>query len=137
MTTLAPTEAEFQQQVIDLANVYGWHHMHVRRTIGRKNQWVTGTSVKGWPDLYLWHERQGRQVAAELKSDSGKPTGEQLLVLASLRAAGVEAHLWRPSDFEAIQRCLAPLVTCECGVLLTPGELCLSPSCEAESQEQQ
>lgn len=101
------TEADWQQQVIDLAHVLGWKHLHVRRTIGKGNKWVTATNLKGWPDLFLWHERQQRVIAAELKSEAGTTTPEQVDVLESLTAAGVPCFVWRPSDLEAVRDLLA------------------------------
>lgn len=100
------TEAEFQAVVVELAHVLGWHHLHVRRTIGKGRRWTTATNVVGWPDLFLWHERQHRTLAAELKSDTGKTTPEQEAVLASLNAAGIEVHVWRPADLDDIARTL-------------------------------
>lgn len=94
------TEAEFQAQVVELARITRWEHLHVRRTIGRGRKWTTATNLAGWPDLLLW--RPGRIVAAELKSESGKTTAEQDAVLASLAAAGVETFVWRPSDWDEI-----------------------------------
>jgi hypothetical protein len=96
----AATEAEFQEQVAQLAGIAGWQHLHVRRTIGRGRKWTTSTNLAGWPDLLLW--KPGRVVAAELKSDKGKTTPEQDAVLASLAAAGVETFVWRPSDWDEI-----------------------------------
>lgn len=94
------TETEFQQQVVQLATIAGWQHLHVRRTIGRGRKWTTSTNLPGWPDLLLW--KPGRIVAAELKTDTGKTTPEQDAVLASLTAAGVETHVWRPADWDEI-----------------------------------
>ncbi len=88
---------------MQLAGLLGWCHLHVRRSIGRGSRWTTTTNVIGWPDLLLWHERQRRVVAAELKTDTGRPSAEQLAVLASLEAAGIETHVWRPSQFDEIQ----------------------------------
>jgi VRR-NUC domain len=101
------TEAVWQQQVIELAHLLGWVHMHVRRTIGKGNKWTTATSVKGFPDLLLWHEGQQRVMAVELKTETGKLTVEQTEVLRSLGAAGMETYVWRPSDLEAAQAVLA------------------------------
>lgn len=104
-------EADFQQQVIELLHVYGWRHLHVRRSIGRGGggrKWQTTTNVKGWPDLFCWHEGQQRTLAAELKSETGKATDEQLEVLASLRAAGVEVHVWHPADLDRLPAILRP-----------------------------
>ena len=102
------TEAAFQQTVIDLATLLGWHHLHVRRSRVRDDQWATSTNIAGWPDLFLWHPLQRRQIAAELKSDRGSPTADQLIVLASLAESGVEAHIWRPRDWDDIERILRP-----------------------------
>ncbi len=103
---LGITEAVFQEQVVELAHMLGWEHMHVRRSIGKGRSWTTATNVAGWPDLVLWSERQCRVIAAELKSQTGKATVEQLDVLTSLGRAGVESFLWRPSDLDDIQRIL-------------------------------
>lgn len=100
LAALAVTEADFQAQVVELAGLLGWQVLHVRRSIGKGNKWTTTTSVKGWPDLFLWHPRHG-VLARELKTDDpkSKPTAEQTAVLASLCAAGVDAGVWRPADF--------------------------------------
>ena len=112
MTAVAITEAAFQEQVIDLARALGWHHLHVRRSIGRRNgkqAWQTTTNIAGWPDLFLWHPRHGF-VALELKSE-GAPLNtdtvrEQLQVLDQLAGAGAQALLVRPSDMDTIRRVL-------------------------------
>lgn len=108
-STFTLTEAEFQGQVVELAGILGWHHLHVRRSIGKRNgasAHQTATNVKGWPDLLLWREGSHRLVAAELKSEKGRPTPEQLEVLASLERSGVETHVWRPSDWPTIEETL-------------------------------
>lgn len=94
------TEAEFQAQVVELATITGWRHLHVRRTIGRGRKWTTSTNLAGWPDLLLW--RPGRIIAVELKTDVGKVTDDQEDVLRSLSDAGVEAFVWRPADWDVI-----------------------------------
>lgn len=102
------TETEWQQVAVALLHSLGWRHLHVRRTIGRGKKWVTSTNVVGWPDLYAWHEGQRRQVAIELKSERGATSPEQVAVLASLAAAGVETMVARPSDFDALVAFLRP-----------------------------
>ena len=99
------TETEFQAQVVELATMLNWRHLHVRRSIGKGSKWVTATNVVGWPDLLAW--RPGQVIAAELKSETGKATDEQTAVLASLNVAGIPAYLWRPSDWDEIARVLA------------------------------
>jgi len=101
------SETEFQHQVVDLAHIHGWRHNHTRRTIGKHRQWVTGTSCVGWPDLEMWHVKQHRIVYAELKTDTGKLSVEQGLVLAELTEAGAHVHLWRPQHLQSISDCLA------------------------------
>lgn len=95
-------EATLQAQVVELAHMVGWRTNHVRRTRGRGGAWTTSTSVTGWPDLTLWHPERGFMFV-ELKSQKGQLRPEQADVLASLEAAGVEVHVWRPSDWAAIQ----------------------------------
>ena len=102
------THDEWQIQVVQLAGAYRWHHLHVRRSIGRGRRWTTATNVKGWPDLFLWHETQARTIAAELKVPPDRPTPEQAAVLVSLTAAGVETHVWYPDDLDAVHTALRP-----------------------------
>lgn len=97
------TETEWQQQVVQAARLFGWSTNHTRRTLGRGRKWTTGTSTVGFPDLTLWSERHRRLIFAELKTDRGKLTPEQESVIASLRAAGCECHVWRPSDWSAVE----------------------------------
>lgn len=101
------SEAEWQEQVIDLAHLYSWRHMHVRRAIGKGRRWVTATNV-AWPDLTLWHPGQGRTICAELKSATGVVTAEQRRVLDELDASGVPSYVWRPDDLDDIAAILAP-----------------------------
>lgn len=106
MSTATITEAEFQLQVTELADILGWRFMHVRRSIGKGARWTTATNVVGWCDLFMWHPEHARVIAVELKSEMGKPTPEQVSVLDSLRAAGLETYVWRPSDFDHLQAVL-------------------------------
>lgn len=108
MSTPAISEAAFQAQVTDLATALGWHFLHVRRSIGRrdgKQAWQTTTNIAGWPDIFAWHPRHGF-AALELKSQRGRATPEQLLVLDQLDAAGAAVLVARPSDFDAVRRIL-------------------------------
>ena len=92
--TIAPvlTEAQFLRQVLQLAAIMRWRAYHPALS-----KW----SERGWPDVAL--VRPPRLILAELKSEKGKVTPQQAEWLADLGACpGVEAYLWRPSDFEAI-----------------------------------
>lgn len=95
------SEADFQSQVMELARTMGWVVYHVPDS--------RRVTARGMPDLTMIHERQRRLLFAELKTEKGKATEEQLLWLRVLGTAGVEAHLWRPSDLrQVIPRCLSP-----------------------------
>lgn len=84
------TEREWQAQVVDAARLMGWrvYHTHDSRR-----------SAPGWPDLALVRDRL---VMAELKTQTGRVSPEQQQWLALLDAAGVETHLWRPSDLDEV-----------------------------------
>lgn len=108
-TKLEVTEADFQAQVVQLAQTLGWTVMHVRRSIGRRDgqqAWQTTTSVAGYPDLTMWHPGQHRFLMAELKSAKGRLRPEQRRVLNDLQDAGVPVHVWRPADLDTIARTL-------------------------------
>ena len=94
------TEAAWQRQVTDLADLQGWRWMHaptvtVTRppTAGRPRPVVyaetttKGTLGSGWPDLVLVRERV---VFVELKADDGRISEAQVGVREALRDA--EAH---------------------------------------------
>ncbi len=94
---LAPvTEPEFQAQVCQFATLCGWRYYH---TLDSRK------SVAGFPDLVL--VRPPRLVFAELKTERGHVAAEQELWLDALKLVpGVEARLWRPSDWPTIQSVL-------------------------------
>ena len=98
------SEKELQAAIIEVAQDWlGWEVLHIRPALKQNGRWVVpvqGKLGKGWPDLFM--VKRGRALAAELKSDTGKPTEEQVRVLASLKAGGVETHIWRPADWDDI-----------------------------------
>lgn len=101
------THVEFQEQIVELAHLFGWRHLHVRRSIGRNKRWVTATNIKGWPDLLLMHPDVG-YVAAELKIPPDKATDEQRELLAYLGSMpSTAARLWTPNDWDDIEATLA------------------------------
>lgn len=100
------TEAEFQAQVVELAHLLGWRVLHVRRSIGKGQRWTTTTSIVGWPDLFLYHPKKQRVFALELKSEKGKLTDEQRVVLDELQMAGIPAVAVRPDDWDDVQHML-------------------------------
>jgi len=100
------THEEWQAQVVELAHILGWKHLHVRRTIGRGRKWTTSTNRTGWPDLFLWHDQRGF-VAIELKVKPDKPTPEQVEVLDELARAGARTMVAYPDDLGEVQEILS------------------------------
>jgi hypothetical protein len=103
------SERQFQRNITDAAEQFGWHWLHVRKSVGRRDgaaAWQTTTNISGWLDLLLWHERQHRVAAAEVKSETGRVTPEQETVIASLAAAGLETYVWYPHDWDDVIKIL-------------------------------
>lgn len=98
--------ADWQQQVTDLAKMYGWQVLHVRKSIGKGKRWQTTTSIVGWPDIWAWKPGRGF-FAIEIKVAPDRVTDEQRAVLLSLRDAGAEAVVAYPEDLPAIQALLS------------------------------
>lgn len=100
----AISEAEFQRQVIQLAQLCGWKVAHFRpaRVMVRgKETWRTPCEgdAAGFPDLVL--ASFGEVHFRELKSEKGKVSREQD---DWLRAVG--GKVWRPSDWPEIEKLL-------------------------------
>lgn len=95
MTALS--EADFQHRVIDTAHLYGWRCVHLRAAKTAHGWRTPYQGDPGLPDLVL--ARRGVVRLAELKSDKGKPTADQL---AWLEQAGQFGHLWRPRDWDDV-----------------------------------
>lgn len=97
------TEAQFQQLVIDLAQLHGWRVAHFRAATLRTGRTVTPVSADGagWPDLVLVHPVRG-VLFRELKTDRGKVRPQQQVWLDWLEAAGMDAGVWRPRDWPQI-----------------------------------
>ncbi len=91
----ALSERRWQQQVVQVARLYGWtwYHTHDSRR-----------SQPGFPDLVLC--RPPRLIAAELKTERGVVTLHQRAWLDILEACGIPAYVWRPRDLPDVQRIL-------------------------------
>ena len=72
--------------VIDVAKWAGYMHWHDNDP--RRNR-------RGFPDLVLVHQRNGRLIFVELKSDKGKLRPEQQ-VWAELLGRHHEFYVWKP-----------------------------------------
>lgn len=100
------TEAAFQNQVIQLARMYGWLVQHSRPAQLPSGKWATPIQgYAGFPDLVLAHPRG--VIFAELKSATGRIRPEQERWLETLMSAGAEVYVWRPEDLPLIALRLA------------------------------
>jgi len=95
------TEAELQQNIIELANLLGWRAAHFRPAlckVGGRMVYRTAVSGqgKGFPDLVL--ARSGRVLFIEVKSSKGRLSPEQQEWLDVLP----NSYCWRPEDWERI-----------------------------------
>lgn len=89
------TEKLFQKQVVELAEVLGWRVYH---------PFLSKWSEKGYPDLTCVSVRQNRVIFVELKRESGKVSVHQQEWHDLLIAAGQEAYIFKPSDWDEIER---------------------------------
>ena len=102
------TETEHQNQIIDLAHLYGWKVAHFRPAWsrdGKRCMTAVQADGTGWPDLTL--VKGSRLIFAEVKSDKGKVSSAQAGWLTDLKMTGhAEVYLWRPEDWSEIQEVL-------------------------------
>ena len=101
------TEAEFQDQVVQLLHVLGYRVAHFAPAMNARGNYRTPTryDAKGFPDLVAVRpegKRGARIIYIELKSDKGRLSKEQGAWLADLNGAGAEAYIWRPSDWHEL-----------------------------------
>lgn len=97
---LDPSEREWMDRVIAFARHHGWTVIHALDSRGTE---------AGLPDL-ICHRGPGhacRLVVAELKTESGKLTPEQLACLSGFESVCPHVYVWRPADWPAVQRVFA------------------------------
>lgn len=103
------TERQFQAWIAVRARERGWRlQFHVLRA-QVEGRWVTNTSSRGVPDLWLLRPTTGQLVVLEVKKWGGRPTPEQNEWIAALQQVpGVEAYLVSPRDAEQVLELLGP-----------------------------
>lgn len=93
------SEKEFQRSVTALFTITGWYVYH--------NPDASRSSA-GWPDLQLLKPASpagpAQLVFAELKTARGRVSPIQKKVIQTLADAGQEVYLWRPDDWDEIER---------------------------------
>lgn len=85
------TEDDLLARVEVELNLGGWRWHHCPRSIRCHGG-------PGWPDIIAF--RPGRILAAELKSDDGRPSREQLRAGVDIARSGAAWRLWDPSHLE-------------------------------------
>jgi hypothetical protein len=94
------TEAQFQSAVLQLARTCGWHVFHAYDA--RKGSRAV---MAGFPDLVL--VRGVRCLFVELKTNQGLVSVEQSDWHTRLRGAFQVVHVWRPFNWQTIEKELA------------------------------
>jgi hypothetical protein len=109
-TTRAPevTEAQFLEQVLQLAKIFGWRTAPFRPA-KTTHGWRTAVQGdgKGFPDLVL--VRPPQIIFAELKSAKGSIGPEQAEWLTDIDGCDIPAYVWRPRDLDDIAQILKPI----------------------------
>lgn len=91
------SEADFQERIVDYCDVLGLLVFHDNDS--RRNR-------AGFPDLVIVGTMT---IFVELKTDKGKMSDKQVEWNERLRASGEKAFLWRPSDWDQIEKALRRL----------------------------
>jgi hypothetical protein len=92
------SEDDFLDDVIELAHAAGWKAAHFRAALTAKGfRTAVAGDGAGFPDLVLVHPRHGI-IFAELKTERGVISAEQLAWQHRLQVAGQRAYIWRPHD---------------------------------------
>lgn len=106
MKAFTPTEAQFQEAVIQYAQLKGWKVAHFRAAKTERG-WRTAVQADGagFPDLVM--VRGERIVFAELKSERGVPSAQQVDWLVALGYCPVESYIWKPRHWPLIEKTLA------------------------------
>ena len=100
------SEKEFRQQVLDLARLFKWRCYFT---------WNSIHSPAGFPDLVMARrhdigtvciEYETRLIVAELKRQGGIVTPGQQEWLDFFKGIDAETYIWRPSDWDQVQKVL-------------------------------
>lgn len=106
----AGSEAQFQQQIVQLAGFYGWGPMYHAPAGGKQGRVDREQIGSGFPDLVLVreHETARNEVLFwELKGAKTYITPAQHRWIDALVGAGLEAAIYRPCDFDVMHERLA------------------------------
>jgi hypothetical protein len=96
------SEDTLKRRVMERAKRRGWRAAHAGKGIAAFTKagdpiFVTPLA-KGWPDLFMLRESDGRALVMELKKEDGVVEPEQLEWLTAFIACNIPAIIVRPSD---------------------------------------
>ncbi len=92
-------EADFQSQVIQYARINRWRVFHAFDSrLGSR------AIDAGFPDLVM--VKDGHLLVCELKANNGRVKPEQTDWLMALQECGIRVRIWRPRDWNEIERVL-------------------------------
>lgn len=95
-------ERLFQDQVSQMARAQGWLVFHAAPFQVRPGVWRT--SGKGFPDLTMVCPFGRGVIFAELKTETGRMSEEQIDWGTALVKSGAEYYVWKPKDLEKIAK---------------------------------
>ena len=98
------SERDFSSSVEATLRLLGWRWCHFRAARTAQGWRTPLSGDAGFPDIVA--VRGSRLLFCELKSERGAVRSEQRDWLEALEAAGQEAYLWRPRDWDAITETL-------------------------------
>lgn len=93
------SERNFQNMVIEAAHYFGWIVYHVPDS--------RRVTASGYLDLSIIHPVKHRFLVREIKTEKGRLRSDQLMWLEAMQASGIDAGVWRPSDWETIMETLS------------------------------
>jgi len=98
-------EAEFKNQLISIATMYGWRVHHDLPSMNAQGRYRTAIQGHaGFPDIVFVKANDrgvGGILFVELKSQIGRLELHQKEWAEEIRLAGGEWYVWRPSDMPA------------------------------------
>lgn len=89
------SEAKLNQRVQYRAKRHGWKIAHAGK-VETPQGWRTAMA-RGWPDLFLMREKDGRVLVIELKRELEEPDEDQLFWLTLFNRCGIPAVVIKPS----------------------------------------
>lgn len=92
-------EAAFDTTIVEFAEHRGWKLTY--------HTWNSQRSEAGFPDRVFIHRGWRRFLIVEIKDMIRQVTDEQAAWLDALHDCGIECGVWRPSDWEQIERVLS------------------------------